>query len=274
LGFDRIFRAPKGDVLSAFVSNKKLRWGKVVQFSIGEDLSNYRNRIIEVLRWIADRSCLTFQESATGDRIKFTTFGDNDNPGQGCWSYFGRQGGEQAVNLEVPGCVDKNTIFHEVFHALGKVHEQSRPDRDNYIEIVYDNIEPAMRHNFDIQQRVDPVGTTYELQSIMHYEPTAFSRNGKPTIISKSGETSFGNTQEPTQTDLYELNKAYQCNVETQTEAPEVPEVPETEGSGEGSGVDYSGVDSSFGDPNVFPTPTQFDYAEYVNAYNDDDYYG
>jgi len=112
--------APKGDVLSAFVSNKKLRWGKVVQFSIGQDLSNYRDRIIEVLQWIADRSCLTFQESSTGDHIKFTTFGDNDNPGQGCWSYFGRQGGEQAVNLEIPGCMNKNTIFHEVFHALGK----------------------------------------------------------------------------------------------------------------------------------------------------------
>merc|ERR1711915_450134 len=158
---------------------------------------------------------------------------------------------------------NKNTIFHEGFHALGKVHEQSRPDRDNYVEIISANIELGMEHNFDIQQRVDPVGTTYELQSIMHYEPTAFSRNGRPTIISKSGETSFGNTQEPTQTDLYELNKAYQCNVETQTEAPVVPEVPESEGSGEGSEMDYSSIDSGSGDPNVYP-----------NVYNYDDYYG
>merc|ERR1711915_239068 len=136
------------------------------------------------------------------------------------------------------------------------------------------NIEPGMRHNFDIQKQVDPFGTTYDLQSIMHYEPTAFSKNGKPTIISKSGETSFGNTQEPTQTDLYELNKAYQCNVETQTEAPEVPEVPETEGSGEGSGVDYSSIDSGIEDPNVYPSPTEFDYLEYDNVYNEDYYYG
>jgi len=255
MGFDRISRAPKGDVLSAFVSNKKLRWGKVVQFFIGEDLSDYRDRIIEVLQWIADRSCLTFQESSTGDHIKFTTFGDNDNPGQGCWSYFGRQGGEQAVNLEIPGCMNKNTIFHEVFHALGKVHEQSRPDRDNYVEIISANIEPGMEHNFDIQQRVDPAGTTYDLQSIMHYEPTAFSKNGRPTIISKSGETSFGNTEEPTQTDLYELNKAYQCNVETQTE-PGIDassEGPDLDGSGEGSGIEYLNVD----------------YPQYENVYND-----
>jgi len=31
-----------------------------------------------------------------------------------------RRGGEQAVNLEIPSCLTKDTIFHEVFHALGK----------------------------------------------------------------------------------------------------------------------------------------------------------
>ena len=72
------------------MSDKKLRWSKVVQFSIGEDLVEYQGLIVEVLQWIADRSCLVFQEGTTGDHIKFTSFGDKDNSGQGCWSYFGR----------------------------------------------------------------------------------------------------------------------------------------------------------------------------------------
>ena len=122
------------------MSNKKLRWSKVVQFSIGEDLADYTGLIVETLQWIADHSCLIFQEGSTGDHIKFTSFGDKDNSGQGCWSYFGRlyfllfialnevgkynpsfrQGGQQAINLEIPSCLSKDTIFHEVFHALGK----------------------------------------------------------------------------------------------------------------------------------------------------------
>merc|ERR1719186_1026603 len=206
----------KGDVQQAFVSNKKLRWSKVVQFSIGEDLSDYAGLIEECLQWIADRSCLKFKEGTTGDHIKFTSFGDKDNSGQGCWSYFGRQGGQQVVNLEIPSCATKDTIFHEIFHALGKVHEQSRPDRDEHVEVVFNNIEEGQAHNFEIQPNVDPAGTPYDLLSIMHYSPTAFSKNGEPTIIAKdSGGDQFGTTEEPTNTDVYELNVAYQCEMNT-----------------------------------------------------------
>ena len=35
-------------------------------------------------------------------------------------NFLFRQGGQQAVNLEIPGCLTKDTVFHEVFHALGK----------------------------------------------------------------------------------------------------------------------------------------------------------
>jgi len=259
-------RPPSGVVLSAFVSNKKLRWSKVVQFSIGEDLSDYTELIVEVLQWIADRSCLIFKEGTTGDHIKFTSFGDNDNSGQGCWSYFGRQGGQQAINLEIPSCLSKDTIFHEVFHALGKVHEQSRPDRDEHVQILVDNIVAGQEHNFAIQKNVDPAGTAYDLLSIMHYAPTAFSKNGEPTIIAKGGRGSkFGTTEEPTETDLYELNAAYECKAETGTEDDtDAGYELDTEGSGldtkEGSGLDTDGSGLEY---------VTFEYADYENTYAD-----
>ena len=46
----------------------------------------------------------------------------------GCFSYVGRQFGRQQLNLAA-GCTGSGTIEHEMLHALGMWHEQSRPDR-------------------------------------------------------------------------------------------------------------------------------------------------
>ena len=72
----------------------------------------------------------------------------------------------------------------------------------------------------------------------MHYAPTAFSKNGEPTSIAKGGGGSkFRSTEEPTETDLYELNVAYQCKAETKTEVE--PEANYELDTDEGSGLEY-----------------------------------
>ena len=57
-----------------------------------------------------------------------------------CWSYVGRRGGEQVVSLARSGCVYHQVVQHELLHALGFNHEQTRSDRDSHVRIIYQNI--------------------------------------------------------------------------------------------------------------------------------------
>ena len=69
----------------------------------------------------------------------------------------------------------------------GLRHEQCRPDRDDYVTIIEDNIEPGKEHNFKKykEKSVNSRGFVYDYHSIMHYGKTSFSKNKKVTIRPK-----------------------------------------------------------------------------------------
>lgn len=130
--------------------------------------------------------------------VNFGIYPRNSNPSgdhiyikkgtnNGCNSYVGRQGGKQEMNLQSPGCMSEGTIMHEMIHALGFDHEQNRPDRDDYVNILWDNIVPEYQFAFnkDSPQEYSTFGVAYNPRSIMHYGNHDFSKNGQPTITSK-----------------------------------------------------------------------------------------
>src|SRR4029434_219128 len=59
-----------------------------------------------------------------------------------CFSSLGRTGGKQVVSLQKSGCVYHGIIQHELNHALGFYHEQTRSDRDQYVKINWNYINP------------------------------------------------------------------------------------------------------------------------------------
>lgn len=106
-----------------------------------------------------------------------------DKPRGGCSSYVGRIGGPQEIQLE-EAC-GRGSVVHEILHAAGFYHEQSRGDRDDFITIHWDEITEANKHNFDKRDSLGQDIGDYDYASIMHYSSQAFSRRGKATITPK-----------------------------------------------------------------------------------------
>src|SRR6202049_3825373 len=132
---------------------------------------------------------------------------DSSNHTGTCDAIVGRAGLKQ----EVGGSIDCSvgTILHELGHTVGLWHEQSRPDRDTYVNVLYQNIIKGSRFNFD--QVLDNSQTfgPYDYASVMHYIPLAFTRNGGPTIESIPPGIPLSNLNGYTAADIDGIDRLY-----------------------------------------------------------------
>lgn len=162
----------------------RFRWpGGLVPYTVVQALRTVVNQAIAHFQ---TNTRIRFVERTAANAAQFPNFVAFEQQ-DGCWSQVGMRGGRQVISLGA-GCETTGIAVHEICHALGLWHEQSREDRDQNVRIVWANIEPGREHNFNQQiTDGDDIGG-YDFGSVMHYGRRAFSRNNQDTIVPLGGQ--------------------------------------------------------------------------------------
>ncbi|XP_055679023.1 seminal metalloprotease 1-like [Lutzomyia longipalpis] len=212
LSDEQLFNIVSKNVLK----DEKFRWpDNTLIYSLSDDFSDEQKSYIKQgLDTIAGVSCVKFREKNDLDENYVLVSGTS---GKGCSSAVGYKTGVQNLNLSPndleKGCFRLGTIMHEFLHALGVYHQQSADNRDDYVEIIWDNIKPSKELNFQkySTDTTTQLGVEYDYDSVMHYPKTAFTSNGKPTIVPKKEDARIGQRMKLSEGDIAKLKLMHNC---------------------------------------------------------------
>ncbi|XP_062621317.1 zinc metalloproteinase nas-13-like [Saccostrea cucullata] len=187
------------------------KWkNNVIPYTIEKNgISSYGLSVIQsaIDQYNSDQSCLKWRPRTNEE--DYVVIRD----GAGCYSSIGRDTGPQNLVLGST-CYFKGVILHEMNHAAGFFHEQSRYDRDDYILVNWENVQDGKTRDFTKQQKniMDTLGTIYDYGSIMHYGATTFSKNGSPTLVAKfNTRGTMGQRSGFSEMDIWKIKKLYGC---------------------------------------------------------------
>lgn len=87
------------------------------------------------------KTCVRFTPKQPYD-TSYVEITPNDGTTSYCYCHVGRTGGKQLMKM-FGECMRPAAMIHEFGHLIGFNHEHQRPERDDYITVHYNNIDPG-----------------------------------------------------------------------------------------------------------------------------------
>ena len=184
---------------------KSIRWpGGHIPYVIDDNVPQEEN-VIEAVEYLNTFTNIKIVPRENEEDYVLLTRGEAD-----CYSYAGRKGGKQEIFV-VPQCGVRELI-HEWMHTIGFLHEQNREDRDEYIQIIWDNIDEINRPQFKKlpNDYMGVMGRPFDFQSIMLYSSETFSMYpGEPALLTRDGDLIPHTENLLSDEDIKRVNLAY-----------------------------------------------------------------
>ncbi|XP_059820855.1 dorsal-ventral patterning tolloid-like protein 1 isoform X3 [Hypanus sabinus] len=212
---ENLRQSEKKRVPRAATSRAERIWpGGVIPYVIGGNFTGSQRAMFkQAMRHWEKHTCVTFIERAEEESYIVFTYRPC-----GCCSYVGRRGnGPQAISIG-KNCDKFGIVVHELGHVIGFWHEHTRPDRDDHVTIIRENIQPGQEYNFLKMEpgEVNSLGEAYDFDSIMHYARNTFSRGMfLDTILPGRDENgirpAIGQRARLSKGDIAQARKLYRC---------------------------------------------------------------
>ena len=193
--------------IKALFGGKPRRWSNgVMPFEIDPNLPG-KQRITQAMGHLEANSKLRFVQRTAQNASTYPNYVYFTAEGGGCSSFVGVRGGRQEITLEA-ACSLGNTI-HEIAHAAGMQHEQTRGDRDRFVRVNWDNIIPNMRGNFAVNTTQNEDIGGYDYGSLMHYPRRAFAINPSQDTLQPLQNIEIGQRATLSRGDIAGLQRLY-----------------------------------------------------------------